>query len=316
MTALSNMAAAARPPGIGDARVPCPLCGGLIHPVAGRCKHCKEDLTSFRAGRPQAATPLPSLVAPQPARNGSYGHVVAAEVPIAVPVREASQPILPPRPTGRSLAAQRPRGSLADKWPLIVIGLAVIALVGAVVIMVLPEDKARSSGKRNLMPTPAPDRMDTNPVPPQKQSQNDPWADPDFVPDPGRDPRMAPDPGQPDPPPPDDDDDDLLGGLGGGGGTGGLGFGGSLGGMSGTFMLTMIHQACQKAQSCPNVDQSMLGPLCSQFSALPRPPVPRSCAPALRCLSAIDKLDCDAGLDNPLGAIALIQDCTKAATEC
>ena len=42
------MAVAARP-GPSDARVPCPLCGGLIHPIAGKCKHCKADLTAHRA---------------------------------------------------------------------------------------------------------------------------------------------------------------------------------------------------------------------------------------------------------------------------
>jgi hypothetical protein len=63
------MAAAARP-GPSDARVPGPLCGGLIHPIAGKCKHCKADLASFQASRPAAATPLPALstVASRPQR--------------------------------------------------------------------------------------------------------------------------------------------------------------------------------------------------------------------------------------------------------
>src|SRR5215207_126382 len=101
MTALVHMAAA-RPPGIADARVPCPLCGGLIHPVAGRCKHCKEDLTQFRAGRPQAAAALPALNGkPVVSTNGTNGHVVAAPIPVAMPVthNDGSQPILPPRTT-------------------------------------------------------------------------------------------------------------------------------------------------------------------------------------------------------------------------
>jgi len=86
-----------------DGRVPCPLCGGLIHPVAGRCKHCKEDLSQFRAGRPQAAAVLPALngrptpvpVAVQvPAGNGTSVHAV----PAAAVAPE--QGVLPQRVTG------------------------------------------------------------------------------------------------------------------------------------------------------------------------------------------------------------------------
>jgi len=55
------MATASRPPGPNEARVLCPVCGGLIHPIAGRCKHCKTDLSAFRAQRPQAAAQLPAL---------------------------------------------------------------------------------------------------------------------------------------------------------------------------------------------------------------------------------------------------------------
>src|SRR5205814_5764562 len=120
MTALMTMAATARPPGLGDARVPCPLCGGLIHPVAGRCKHCKEDLSTFRAGRPQAAATLPALNghtitapatlhAPPPvvaaqtngymptSGNGTNGQSTITAAPIAIQARDGSQPILPPR---------------------------------------------------------------------------------------------------------------------------------------------------------------------------------------------------------------------------
>ena len=30
-----------------DPRVACPVCGGLVHPVAGKCKHCKTDLVKL-----------------------------------------------------------------------------------------------------------------------------------------------------------------------------------------------------------------------------------------------------------------------------
>jgi hypothetical protein len=314
VTALANMAAATRPPGIGDARVPCPLCGGLIHPVAGRCKHCKEDLTTFRAGRPQAAAPLPALYAGQPGQPGS--HVVTSVAPV---VAADAQPILPQRPTGRSMAAPQPR-SLLRNWPMLVIVVAVLAIVGAVVVMVMPTDSEQRGAPRKLMPAPAPDRMDTNPVP-QHQGQLAPGADPwQTSPDPsaGRQPRHAPSPPAFSVPDPDDLDDlsssfDDLGSFGGLGGLGGGGL--ARGGMQGTFMMTLLHQGCQKLLSCPNTSVT-LGPLCSQFSALPRPPVPRNCPSAQRCLDQIQRIDCDAGLDSPLQALALFDDCSRAATEC
>jgi hypothetical protein len=321
VTALSNMAAATRPPGLGDARVPCPLCGGLIHPVAGRCKHCKEDLSALRAGRPQAATPLPSLAGATPAvlhaaaaAPAAYAAPqTAAAIPVTIPTaREGSQPILPQRPTSQwRMKAQR-AGGLAKHWPLIVIVLAVLAILAAIAIMMWPEDEAKT-GKRRLSAPPAPDRMNTDPL--GKQGQADPWGNPDdYQPadpqgQPGTVPHVTPDPprqpAQPDP-------DDLFGGLGGGGP------GASLGGgqLTGTFMLTMMHQACKKLQTCPSSDQATLSAVCSQFNSMPRPPVPANCPPAQRCLDAIDALDCDAGIDNPVSALALIQDCKEAFTEC
>src|SRR5262245_2082840 len=178
MTALMDMAAA-RPSGIADARVPCPLCGGLIHPVAGRCKHCKEDLTTFRAGRPQAAAALPALNGNGASTNGAIGtngHVAAtpAAVPAPLPAREGSQPILPPRTTARSVQAQRPP-SMWRSWPMLVIALAVVAIVAATVIMVLPAGRSHAGGK--LSAPPAPERMETNPLP-DKSSMIDPWSGP------------------------------------------------------------------------------------------------------------------------------------------
>lgn len=305
------MAAAARPPGIGDARVPCPQCGGLVHPVAGRCKHCKEDLSALRAGRPQAAAVLPSLngkgMPPQVAGNGTSVHVVApAAVPIAVDPREGSAPILPQRTTGRSMSAQRP-GGLLRNWPLLVIILAMIAIVTAVVIMVLPANSPKG-GKRQLMPAPAPDRMETMP---NQHSQADPWANPGdprnvAPPDPPAPlaPRQTPDPpGAPDP----NDPDDLYGGLGAPSG----------GGFNSAVLMAMANQACKKLKTCSNVDQSGLTLVCDQLSAIPAPSV-TSCATAQRCMDAIDHIDCDStsANANPMSTMMLITDCTKAATEC
>ncbi len=324
MTALSNMAAAARPPGTGDARVPCPLCGGLIHPVAGRCKHCKEDLTTLRAGRPQAAAVLPPLNGKAPSQLvqvqipvAGHGHGTSvhgsgpvaaspyapAAVPAAVRAQEGSAPILPQRVSSHhNLPAQR--GSLLRNWPVLVIILAVIAIVTAVVIMVLPADK-KHGGKRQLMPAPAPERMETMP---DKSSQADPWAQPGAptrppsgtVPAPQ--PRVTPDP--PAAPDPNTiDPNDLYGSLAQGGGA---------------VFLAIATQACKKLQTCSNIDQSMLRLTCDQLAAVPLPPVPQNCDAAKACMDAIDHIDCDlmSSSSNPLNMMALMKDCTRAATEC
>lgn len=345
MTALLDMAAA-RPPGIADARVPCPLCGGLVHPVAGRCKHCKEDLTSFRAARPQAAVALPSLVGARTANTngvtGTNGHAsteatTAAAAVTAVPVtpvatHEASQPILPPRTTARSLPAQRP-SSAWRSWPMLVIVVAVIAIVAAIVIMVMPQDHAKQGGKMSAPP--APERMETNPLP-EKQSQLDPWGQPGTVPQqppagqpgpPGQ-PQvvppsaLAPAPVIPTPVDPDDawgdaDPDDLgtgdiLGGI-TGGGAGTLGSGTA----DASFMITALDHACSKLKSCPDIDQSTLTSVCDAVAMMPKPRTQPSCPAATQCLEQIDQLSCsDVQMASPHSVFTMFNTCTVAATRC
>jgi hypothetical protein len=193
----------ATPPSrVSDARVPCPLCGGLIHPVAGRCKHCKQDLTSFRIGRPQAAAQLPSLL------GGINGHATpSTPAPMAVTptptfgggadgaanfagdrpdagftgAREHAQQILPARPTGGAMHAPRP--SAWRHWPIVVMSLAVVAIVIALAVLFWPPGSTSHADK--LPPPPAPERMQTDPLPTQPQqapaptsptAPTDPWA--------------------------------------------------------------------------------------------------------------------------------------------
>src|SRR4051812_22403618 len=164
------MAVAARP-GPSDARVPCPLCGGLIHPIAGKCKHCKADLTTYHAVRPAANAPLPALHPVASGNGHANGHVTAptayAPAAHAVPMpvvaaHDASQPVLPPRPTVRGQTAE-PRASGWRSWPVLVIILATLAIVAAVVLMVWPGDRRDPNDKHMLGPPPAPDRMQTAP---------------------------------------------------------------------------------------------------------------------------------------------------------
>src|SRR5512138_1192485 len=118
---MSPMAAAA----LGDARIPCPLCGGLIHPIAGKCKHCKQDLAPTRLARPSAPSALPSIVAtnvPAALGNGhsnghSHGHLNGhangqaayaphAYSPMPRTAEDGMSPVLPPRVSARMYAAQ------------------------------------------------------------------------------------------------------------------------------------------------------------------------------------------------------------------
>ncbi len=313
MTALTQMAAV-RPPGIADARVPCPLCGGLIHPVAGRCKHCKEDLSAYRSARPQAAASLPALngAAAPNGGAGTNGHAVATAAPLPVATREASQPILPPRTTARSVPAQQPH-SVWRSWPMLVIVLAVIAIVAATVIMIMPPDEHKGSGKMSAPP--APERMETNPLPENTQGQLDPWDSPQGHVPSAPDPQPARPQPQPAPPSAPDPDDDLWGGSGGGviGGT----LGGSLGTAGTDFMITVFDHACTKLKSCPDVDQSSLTTICDGVAMMPKNPLPSNCAAAQRCLDAIDHLDCtNAQSTTPLSVLTMFNDCTEAVNRC
>jgi hypothetical protein len=283
LAALDDMAQ----PGVAEARVPCPLCGGLIHPVAGRCKHCKQDLTATRAGRPAAATALPAL------QN------VAA---VVVPVTDTpSQPILPPRPTGRSVAAQpHPQSS---RWPIYVIVLAVVAIAGAVVIMVWPQHDA--AAEHTLQPPPAPERMDTDPMP--APGTADPWGA-NNAPHSQVVPRSTPDPLPPQPPQQPDDDQFGFGGLVGGNGA-------ANGGGSPDFMLAALGHACKKLKACPNADDT-LDTLCDTYMAFPQTGAPTTCATGQKCLDAIDNMSCSQTAASPLSVVQMFQDCTKALTSC
>jgi len=120
-----------------DARIPCPLCGGAIHPIAGRCKHCKGDVGALRGGRPTAAATLPALIARS--AEATYGQA-ATPVPGAPAVADSASPatpegmpILPARPTGRMHAV-----APSARWPAIVIVLSVVSIAIAVTVMLWP----------------------------------------------------------------------------------------------------------------------------------------------------------------------------------
>lgn len=306
MTALAQMAAPARS-GNPEARVPCPQCGGLVHPVAGRCKHCKQDLTTYRAGRPQAATPLPALL----------GGAPVAVAPVEV--REESVPILPPRQSAHMPAART--HSTWKRWPVIVMVIAGVAIVGAVAVMFfLPP--AAGADTHTLKPPPAPERMELNPIAPPSADPrpvppDDPWG-------PGGQPAPQPhaqngapnrDPIDPSADP--DDPDSLalkdpfanpLGNL----GTGNL-VGGNL-----DFPAQFGRHVCDRLAACGNTSQQVAS-YCNLMKSLPAPHSAPTCAAAKKCLDHIDALDCSARTDDAAALATLmtqVPDCIDAITRC
>jgi hypothetical protein len=299
------------------------MCGGLIHPIAGRCKHCKHDLTTVRGARPAAVASLPSLIAQQTQQaprvhanglNGSNGHAPQAayvdmrpmqQIVPAATVVDNAQSILPPRPTGRMQASSQ-RSAWWKSWPLIVIVLAGIAIVVAVVLMVWPPGKTDHAGapsQGRLAPAPAPERMETNPLPPpsaKTPTQPDPWA---------------PKPNDPPPPAPDDPadpDDSLKDPFSGGGGSGGT-FGGLNG--TGAVIMSMMRHACDRATTC-GVSDDRIKQYCQMVKDMPATPPPASCANAAKkCFEHIDQMSCSAGFDDLQDVTAVtykFKDCVEA----
>lgn len=329
------MAFAARPGTTDsrDGRVPCPLCGGLLHPIAGKCKHCKADLTAYRAVRPAANAPLPALSQPGvPAVNGHaplhapIAHAVAVPAvatAVAVgPVADAAQPVLPPRPSPRMHTAP-PAPSAWRSWPTFVIVVAMMAIVAAVVLMMWPAHTR--DGKRALQPPPAPERMDTQtppvtpkidtpaPPPPAAQGSADPWGM--RRPDP-HDPSAslrAPDPAAPAPDPgdasaPDPDAFDPF----------------SSAHPSpmpsrrrltlnrrGMFARAMNVRLCQKLADCGQADPQARR-ACGPDMTLPDALL-TGCPAARRCLVHLDAMTCPARLDpTRMAQLLAMSDCLDA----
>ena len=192
-----------------DARIPCPVCGQQIHPVAGRCKHCKTDLVKLReqqglraqkvdlsaVGSSPVAAPMPAFApgiprSPDGSRNspgipsnGSNGHA-------PVPDTFSPTPEIAPPPAFIAEITRSPDGSripTAPRWPLIVVLLAGIAIVVcAYILLFAGEDSKPAEAKKSSGAMPAPDRMDTMPAPPPVQIPDvaDPWTQPPTNPPP------------------------------------------------------------------------------------------------------------------------------------
>ncbi len=288
-----------------------------MHPIAGRCKHCKADLAEARGARPAAAAALPALAgsgsARPDARRPDPTPVPASPVRALALAAADAQPILPPRQTGRMQTPASPRGSLLRNWPVLVIILAGIAIAAAVIIMVWPTATTTKADNR-LAPPPAPERMDTNPLPPHG-SLTPPTA-PSAPSAPS--PRSAPGaPGGPDPwgnngAAPDVDDIDPADPL-----AGPFAPRGGASGNSNAMTIVMFKHVCNRMASCGN---PMLSSACQMFDQLAGPVQQPTCAAAQRCVDSLDQLDCNvtsmSSMNDAQKLFNGIQDCADAMARC
>jgi hypothetical protein len=233
-------------------------------------------------------------------------------VPIAMKAAEPdSAPILPPRPTGRMESA--PRQASWKSWPVFVIGIAVVAIIVAVILMVWPPGGSTNADAKTLAPPPAPERMDTNGgANTGPSSGNDPWSNkggaaPDPAPSQPPANPSVPDIDQIDPP----DPDDSLGGTLRGGGRGGMPRTSSMVGM----MNAIKKHACDRLASCPNPDDTVKLLCDASGLVLPNTPAP-TCDAAKQCLSKVDALPCDDLDPNPATLMQGVQECMEALTSC
>ena len=278
--------------------------------------------------RPAAGAALPALHAAAPATpiaatnghtNGAHTYAVKAHpanahlaVPIAMRTDDAgSQPILPPRQTARMQASgTSSSGSTWKSWPVVVIAIAVIAIITAVILIVWPPDSAPADAK-TLAPPPAPERMDTNPLPPSStgpQGNADPWSTrPWAAPDPA--------PSQPAPQPAVPDIDDIqppdLSDPFRGGGIGGMGTADRMLGVLGAA----TQRLCDRLASCPTATDTTVQMMCGPASrlAIGQLPPPPTCSAMQRCLAAVDRVPCDT-IDSAavFGLVQGLQACEQA----
>jgi hypothetical protein len=286
------MAAVANSSDPNEIRVACPFCSGFIHPIAGRCKHCKQDLGAHRSRLHGGPANLPALAAPL-ASPVSGARITT---PMPIPALDDSHG------TETERLLRRSGHSWARNWPLIVILAAVAAMIVALILLLLPQ---RDRGTRRIITPPSNDPMDTQTLPKDK---SDPWSSPAPPARPltPRDPSTPPDdspavpvpvepalpdesgasadpadPGNPDPDSSDPFDD----------GTGMAQRSGVL--PRSRFLTTAIAHLCRRMASC--VGDQVLRAMCSRMNQT-MPAIPDRCyepAKAQACLRAIDETSCD-----------------------
>jgi hypothetical protein len=170
----------------------CPACGGDVHPIAGRCKHCKIDLVEYQenlkreARRQRANTPAPAPApapvsapapapAPQPvpqqvAQHKSQPHAdhrgqIAVQPPQQAPVQPRPTTHRAPPPSFGHHGYPAQQSMWSRRWPLIAGAIALLAIgvsAGILIEQARHGSKNDRDGKRSnrgRTPTLVPDTM-------------------------------------------------------------------------------------------------------------------------------------------------------------
>lgn len=167
----------------------CPACGGAIHPIAGRCKHCKADLVTARGGATAAmgsVIQLGALTATPsgPAPGLPSGPSAAAGPGLPAIATAAAPPVI----VTAAPSARRPSSTWRRRWPLLVAAIAGVAILASLAILLFSGDEKKAHRRRALGP--APERMQTDQLP------TDPWHGSGAPPNPDQ---LQPVPGTPPP---------------------------------------------------------------------------------------------------------------------
>jgi hypothetical protein len=213
--------------------IPCPICRGEIHAVAGRCKHCKTDLVdlrerAIRAARAHAmgATVPPRPMAPPPMMPMPFpmagaGAAPPHDVPTMMPPPEASNtdamshapPPAPPPQWGEPPAYFGPEvvsvpqpSAWSRRWPVVVSALALLAIgisLGMLAERWRKDDGSKSKDGRvrsaasqpSMVPDHMPQPLLPGPSAPHAQLAPPSSQAPSPVPDMFGSPRPSPAPG-------------------------------------------------------------------------------------------------------------------------
>jgi len=268
--------------------MPCPACGAPVHPIAGRCKHCKTDLVKLREQHAQAMRH--AGVAPAAPMRAA---TPAAGVAIARPAERAQTPLpMPAYPQGYGTTMP---SVWARRWPLLVGGAAVAVIAISLVILLRGKgDATPTSGPSGPSRSPrmVPDDMNSNPQGPLGSN----------IPSPGH---PDPDPGLPAPQRTRPDPTDAA-----------------------SFAMALVQSMCDRLDKCGVMDANarQLCAMAPQLGGMggmggmgnaPQCHIDRVAARA--CFDAIDNLSCDQmkpDLSTLMSMSNTLQACTSAAADC
>jgi hypothetical protein len=286
-------------------RVPCPACGGYIHPIASRCKHCKVDIGATKQSRRAAPlAQLPSLEAVQTfaplAASDQESRWSKSPSPAAPFARDniASQAVsLPTFSEELEGSGTSSKTKWWKRWPVFVIAVAVAAIVYCAYLLLTPT--ASSQTKRITAPPPV--EMNTTPTPSPTPppvpsapggspaaptpSLPDPWGANPF--DPYSDPDGVP-------------DDDLLPKP-------------STGQTQTQFAASVATKLCAKLSKCSGLPPDSCEMIATVLQSSADPSNCNVKQPAAaKCMRSIDQIRCDAGVSALPNLMQDLRACSEA----